>query len=169
MSTPPKYTYPVTVGSEQKARILKYLAGSETGGNEKKAYSTQHAGTANSGYSLGQTQIDLAHRTRERSELVDFLRRQGTFSQDELAKLEQGLGSKGNNAAITDVLKNKLDGAIDRRFRAGAGLPVRERCAGRTQESTGEHPDRLACRPPIHVRYLVPNRRSPASPRPGTM
>ncbi len=112
MSTPPKYTYPVTVGSEQKARILKYLAGSETGGNEKKAYSTQHAGTANSGYSLGQTQIDLAHRTRERSELVDFLRRQGTFSQDELAKLEQGLGSKGNNAAITGALKNKLDGAI---------------------------------------------------------
>lgn len=59
MSTLPKYTYPVTVGSEQKARTLKYLAGSETGENETKAYSIQHAGTANSGYSLGQTQIDL--------------------------------------------------------------------------------------------------------------
>lgn len=112
MAKPPKYTYPVTVSPEQRKRILSDLAGSEIDGNDEKAYSIQHAKTGNSGYSLGKTQIDLAHRERERGEMMEFLRRQGTFSQDELSKLEQGLGTKGNSGAVTQPLKDKLDGAI---------------------------------------------------------
>lgn len=73
------------------------------------AYKLSHAGTANSGFSVGAFQLDLAHQPSARAAVERFFADCGAFSADDLDVIRQTLTLRGNPQAISAPLKSLID------------------------------------------------------------
>lgn len=82
-----------------RALLSEIIATNEVGSLEN-AYVLSHAGTANSGFSVGAFQLDLAHQASARTAVENFLGQCGAFSADELSAIGQALLTTGNPNAI---------------------------------------------------------------------
>lgn len=77
---------------------------------DTSAYTLAHAGTANSGVSIGIMQTDLSVKAnvKQRNTILEFAQKSGVFSIKELGKLRQELTKKGNRAFIKTQLAQDL-------------------------------------------------------------
>lgn len=78
-------------------------------GDMDNAYKLSHAGTANSGFSVGAFQLDLAHQPSALKTVERFLADCGAFSADSLDVIRQTLPLRGNPQAISAPLKSMID------------------------------------------------------------
>ncbi len=91
-----------------RALLTQIIAANEVGAPER-AYVLSHAGTANSGYSVGAFQLDLAHRPEARDHVQTFLNGTGAFDAGDMAAINAGFLTTGNPAAIAGALKSTID------------------------------------------------------------
>jgi len=73
------------------------------------AYKLSHAGTANSGFSVGAFQLDLAHQPSALGTVDGFLTDCGAFSASDLDAIRHALTVSGNPQAISAALKSAID------------------------------------------------------------
>lgn len=78
-------------------------------GNMDNAYKLFHAGTANSGFSVGALQLDLAHQPSALETVDQFLVNCGAFTANDLDAIRHALTLSGNPQAISDALKSGID------------------------------------------------------------
>lgn len=74
-------------------------------GNLENAYLLSHAGTSNSGFSVGAFQLDLAHQPSARAKVESFLAQSDAFNAADLATINEGLLTSGEPNAIAANLK----------------------------------------------------------------
>lgn len=96
--------------------LTEIIATNEVGSLDN-AYVLSNAGVANSGYSVGAFQLDLAHQPGARQTVENFLDDCGAFSADDLSIIEQALLISGNANAIPQGLQ----AAINTEFATAAG------------------------------------------------
>jgi len=89
--------------------LFKNIIATNEVGSLALAYVLSHAGTANSGYSVGAFQLGFAQQSDARSTAEDFLSQSGAFSGDEMATISQGFVTKGNPDAIDAALKESVN------------------------------------------------------------
>ena len=99
-----------------RAVLTQIIATNEVG-NLDNAYLLSNAGTANSGFSVGVFQVDLAHQPGARQTVETFLNDCGAFSAVDLSVIEQALVTVGNANAMAQSLK----AAINTEFATAAG------------------------------------------------
>lgn len=81
-------------------------------GDVEIAFRLSHAGTANSGYSLGVFQLDLAHQTEARETVENFLAGTGVFGENDMSIISHGFLATGNAKAIAPLYRSAIDGQI---------------------------------------------------------
>lgn len=100
--------------------LLKDIIARNEVGNRANAYKLSHAGVANSGYSVGVFQLDLAHQTGARDTVEDFLSGRGAFSRTDMASIRSGFARERNAKPIAAPLQ----AAINEQFQTQAGRAV---------------------------------------------
>jgi len=86
-------------------------------GDPDNAYKLSHAGTANSGFSVGIFQLDLAHQPSARTTVENFLKQSDAFSDTDMATISQGLTTTGQ----PDAIAANLQAAMNTQFAEAAG------------------------------------------------
>lgn len=84
--------------------LLSEIIATNEVGNLANAYVLSHAGTANSGFSVGAFQLDLAHQPGARTAVETFLAQCGAFGAAELEAIGQALVATGDPDALAPNL-----------------------------------------------------------------
>jgi len=107
---------PTPIPTLSPTLLTEIIATNEVGSLDN-AYVLSNAGVANSGYSVGAFQLDLAHQPGARQTVETFLDDCGAFSADDLSIIEQALLISGN----ANVMAQSLQAAINTEFATAEG------------------------------------------------
>lgn len=109
METTTKKSFSEYSDEERKVLVLKQLFSVENSKNENNIYCLSYADKANSGYSIGKTQIDLGQNPKKVDEIMTAMATYKEISEDDRKKIGEGLKVIQNPNALSDELKKKFN------------------------------------------------------------
>lgn len=92
---------------------IKMIVSASEVANDQEPYSLGHAGTSNSGYSLGYFQTDLSEHTVQADKFVGVLENSGQFTSIEMKTIKNEIEEKGRFNLKTGTLASKINAVLN--------------------------------------------------------